>query len=87
MKEVNPESAHSEASRTSCKRSGSVNFPSQRVSIEKIRAELRGVDNMIGNDDLWLAAHTRADSWIMVTHNEREFIRVPGLQVKNWAAS
>lgn len=32
--------------------------------------------------DLWLAAHVRAEGWILVTNNEREFIRVPGLQVE-----
>jgi tRNA(fMet)-specific endonuclease VapC len=36
-------------------------------------------------DDLWLAAHARAEGWILVTNNTREFARVPGLQVENWA--
>ena len=33
---------------------------------------------------LWLAAHARAEDWILVTNNTREFTRVPGLQVENW---
>jgi len=28
---------------------------------------------IIGNNDLWLAAHVRAEGWILVTNNEREF--------------
>lgn len=27
------------------------------------------------------SAHARAESWILVTNNEREFMRVEGLQV------
>jgi tRNA(fMet)-specific endonuclease VapC len=34
---------------------------------------------------LWLAAHVRAEGWILVTNNTREFSRVPGLQLENWA--
>ena len=32
-----------------------------------------------------LAAHARAEGWILVTNNTREFSRVPGLQLENWA--
>jgi tRNA(fMet)-specific endonuclease VapC len=32
-----------------------------------------------------LAAHARAEGWILVTNNTREFARVPGLQLENWA--
>ncbi|EQD66771.1 PilT protein domain protein [mine drainage metagenome] len=39
----------------------------------------------IGNNDLWIAAHAKAAGLIVVTNNEREFRRVPGLQVRNWA--
>ncbi|MCK9605957.1 MAG: hypothetical protein M0R33_05840 [Methylomonas sp.] len=41
----------------------------------------------IGNNDLWLAAHTRAQGWILVTSSERVFVRIPGLQIENWATS
>jgi tRNA(fMet)-specific endonuclease VapC len=51
----------------------------------QIRATLSRIGRPIGNNDLWLAAHARAEGWILVTNNEREFIRVPGLQVENWA--
>lgn len=50
----------------------------------QIRATLNRTGQPIGNNDLWLAAHARAQGWILVTNNEREFIRVPGLQVENW---
>lgn len=50
-----------------------------------IRAELHKRGQMIGNNDLWIAAHARSQGWILVTNNEREFVRVAGLQVENWA--
>lgn len=50
----------------------------------EIRAELQMSGQIIGNNDLWIAAHARAQGWIIVTNNEREFIRVAGLQVENW---
>lgn len=50
----------------------------------QIRALLQLRGQMIGNNDLWLAAHARAEGWILVTNNEREFVRVDGLQVENW---
>ena len=50
----------------------------------QIRAELQRQGQIIGNNDLWLAAHARSEHWILVTNNEREFLRVKGLQVENW---
>lgn len=51
-----------------------------------IRAELEGRGEMIGNNDLWIASHALADGLTLVTNNEREFCRVRGLKVQNWAA-
>nr|WP_273119410.1 type II toxin-antitoxin system VapC family toxin [Ferrovum myxofaciens] len=51
----------------------------------QIRATLQRCGQPIGNNDLWLAAHARAEGWILVTNNEREFDRVEGLQVENWS--
>lgn len=51
----------------------------------QIRAALQKSGTIIGNNDLWLAAHARAEGWILVTNNTREFVRVPGLQLENWA--
>jgi len=52
----------------------------------QIRADLHRKGQPIGNNDLWIAAHARAEGWILVTNNQREFARVDGLQVENWAA-
>lgn len=51
----------------------------------QIRADLQQRGLLIGNNDLWLAAHARAEGWILVTNNEREFVRVKELKVENWA--
>ncbi|MCC7516823.1 MAG: type II toxin-antitoxin system VapC family toxin [Pseudomonadales bacterium] len=53
----------------------------------QIRAALQQTGQMIGNNDLWIAAHARAEGWIVVTNNEREFQRVQGLQVENWVTA
>jgi tRNA(fMet)-specific endonuclease VapC len=50
-----------------------------------IRAELERKGQMIGNNDLWIAAHARAAGLTLVTNNVREFRRVRGLKVENWA--
>src|SRR6266851_5469348 len=50
-----------------------------------IRAELERKGKMIGNEDLWIAAHAKAAGLVLVTNNEREFRRVRGLKVENWA--
>lgn len=51
----------------------------------KIRAILQKQGQPIGNNDLWLAAHALAEGWTLVSNNTREFIRVPGLKLENWA--
>lgn len=50
-----------------------------------IRADLEVRGEPIGNNDLWIAAHAKAAGLILVTNNEREFRRVRGLKVENWA--
>ncbi|MBU1691645.1 MAG: type II toxin-antitoxin system VapC family toxin [Gammaproteobacteria bacterium] len=52
----------------------------------QIRSMLQKAGQPIGNNDLWIAAHARAEGWILVTNNEREFVRIEGLQIENWAA-
>jgi tRNA(fMet)-specific endonuclease VapC len=51
----------------------------------EIRAQLQRIGQPIGSNDLWIAAHALADDLTLVTNNEREFQRVPGLRVENWA--
>ena len=50
----------------------------------QIRATLQAQGRIIGNNDLWLAAHARSEGWTLVSNNVREFERVPGLQLENW---
>ena len=51
-----------------------------------IRADLEAKGQMIGNNDLWIAAHASVMGVILVTNNEREFRRVATLKVQNWTA-
>jgi tRNA(fMet)-specific endonuclease VapC len=51
----------------------------------EIRAALESRGERIGNNDLWIAAHALALGLTVVTNNEKEFGRVPGLKVQNWA--
>lgn len=49
-----------------------------------IRASLSRQGKIIGNNDLWIAAHAKAMAWTVVTNNAREFQRIEGLKVENW---
>ncbi|MBV8113241.1 MAG: type II toxin-antitoxin system VapC family toxin [Silvibacterium sp.] len=51
----------------------------------KIRADLKLRGEMIGANDLLIAAHARSAGLTLVTNNMREFGRVPDLAVENWA--
>ena len=51
----------------------------------EIRAALENKGKLIGNNDLWIAAHAKAAGLTVVTNNEREFKRVKGLKIQNWA--
>ena len=50
----------------------------------RVRAALRTRGTPIGQNDLWLAAQALAADLVLVTNNEREFRRVPGLKIQNW---
>ena len=50
----------------------------------EMRAHLQKQGAPIGNNDLWIAAHARAEGLILVTNNVREFERVPDLKIENW---
>ena len=41
---------------------------------------------IIGNNDLWIAAHAKTAGLTLVTNNEREFNRIAGLKVQNWVS-
>ena len=51
----------------------------------QVWADLRKAGAMIGPHDLWLAATCLAHGLTMVTANQREFERVPGLAVELWS--
>jgi tRNA(fMet)-specific endonuclease VapC len=51
-----------------------------------IRAHLRRLGTPIGPYDLVIAAQARRRGALLVTANCREFERVPGLSVTDWAA-
>lgn len=51
----------------------------------EIRAYLQRKGTPIGPLDMLIAAHARAENMILVTNNVREFERVPGLELENWA--
>ncbi len=51
----------------------------------KIRALLEKRGRPIGSMDLLIAAHALSLNVRLVTNNMREFKRVPGLRVENWA--
>ncbi len=49
-----------------------------------IRAALEQKGTPIGVNDLHIAGHARSEGLVLVTNNEKEFIRVEGLRVENW---
>lgn len=65
-------------------------LPVQAMSLEvathygRIRGALEKQGNIIGGNDLWIAAHAYTLGLIVVTNNTGEFGRVAGLQVENW---
>lgn len=65
-------------------------LPVQAVSTDvaqaygEIRSDLEQRGEIIGGNDLWIAAHARALGLTLVTNNTREFGRVAGLQYENW---
>ena len=52
-----------------------------------IRLALERAGTPIGSHDLLIAAHARSLGLVVVTHNLREFQRVPGLAVEDWLAA
>jgi tRNA(fMet)-specific endonuclease VapC len=51
----------------------------------RIRADLEARGEKIGNNDLWIAAHAVTAGLTLVTNSAREFRRVRGLKIQNWA--
>ena len=51
----------------------------------QIRAVLERAGKPVGAMDMLIAAHAMAEDSVIVTNNAREFHRVPGLAVEEWA--
>jgi tRNA(fMet)-specific endonuclease VapC len=51
----------------------------------QIRAELARAGRPCGAYDVLIAAHARSEGSTLVTNNVREFERMPGLRIENWA--
>lgn len=49
-----------------------------------LRSHLEARGTPIGPLDTLIAAHALSLRWVLVTHNTREFLRVPGLKVQDW---
>ena len=54
------------------------------ASYAALRASLEAAGTPIGGNDMLIAAQALALGLVVVTANEREFERVPGLAVENW---
>jgi len=54
------------------------------VHYGSIRADLQRKGTPIGQMDMLIAAHARANKLIIVTNNVREFARVEGLVIEDW---
>jgi tRNA(fMet)-specific endonuclease VapC len=63
-----------------------LDFPGEAaIDYAQIRADLKARGNMIGGNDLLIAAHARCLGLILVTNNTREFGRAKDLRLENWA--
>ncbi len=51
-----------------------------------IRAYLETRGKPIGTRDMLIAAIARANGLVVVTHNTKEFRRIPGLNIEDWEA-
>jgi len=49
-----------------------------------VRLDLQKRGQIIGANDLWIAAHCLQLGLTLVTNNEREFSRIPNLTIENW---
>lgn len=49
-----------------------------------LQAFLERRGEMIGSNDLWIASHALAEDLTLVSCNENEFRRIPGLKFENW---
>ena len=55
-------------------------------SYGELRADLERRGTPIGSLDTMIAAHALSRQALLITNNLREFSKVPGLHLDNWAA-
>ena len=66
----------------------SLTFDDQSALIfSNIRAQLAAEGTPIGAYDLQIAAIALANNLILVTHNTKEFSRIPQLQLEDWESA
>lgn len=54
----------------------------EAMAYASIRLDMKS--QLIGRNDMWIAAHALALDLPLVTNNTREFSRVPGLTINTW---
>jgi tRNA(fMet)-specific endonuclease VapC len=87
--EISPRRRQDEAALAAFLRYAEVlDFPDEASGhYAKIRADLKAHGTMIGANDLLIAAHARSLGLTLITNNTREFRRVRGLSIENWAVA
>ena len=55
------------------------------IAFGRIRSELEASGTMIGLLDAMIGAQGLAGGHTVVTHNTREFLRIPGIRLEDWA--
>lgn len=58
----------------------------QGATYGQLRAGLTRSGMVIGGNDMLIAAHALSSGAILVTNNQREFTRIPGLVCEDWLA-
>jgi tRNA(fMet)-specific endonuclease VapC len=61
--------------------------PDADVHYGRIRVDLERRGELIGPNDLLIAAHALSLDAVLVTDNVREFMRVKGLRLENWLSA
>jgi tRNA(fMet)-specific endonuclease VapC len=58
--------------------------PKAAAHYGEMRAELERAGKPVGPHDMLIGAHARSEGLTVVTHNIREFVRMPGVRVEVW---
>ena len=55
------------------------------IEFGKIKAALEKIGKIIGPMDLLISAQARSKNMVLVTNNVKEFERIDGIKIENWA--